>query len=70
MKRYVNTTKYLKRIVIFTDKKNGKTKTRFLRQGQSIATGESIKFIDEGIKIKEVKQVGDSSADTKTVEKE
>ena len=53
MKRYVNKSKYLQKIVFFTDKKKQQTKTRFLRRGQSISSDQEVKTMDSGIKVKE-----------------
>lgn len=50
MKTYINKTRLQKRIVF--DNAN-KLETVFLRSGQSIERSESVKFIEDGIKVRE-----------------
>lgn len=64
MKRYVNKTRFMKRIVFFTDKKAGKTTTQFLGQGQAVLSSSEVSFIEDGIKVRDEQPV------TKTAKKQ
>lgn len=67
MKTYVNKTRTMKRLVLVTDKKSGKTETKFLGKGQEVTTSNEASFVEDGIKIRETasKQPASKKAETK-----
>ena len=55
MKKFVNKTKQQKRVVVYEDKEKSKTKTYFLRSGQTLETSSTPKLVEEGVREVETK---------------
>lgn len=53
MKQYVNKTRFLRRVVFYTDKKSGATTTVFLGAGQVCNSKDEAQFVDTGVKVSE-----------------